>query len=168
VCLARIRLISTKIKLPHGLAQIVVWMERKMQSKSFLCGAAAVALLVGSFAINPTAAMPPSAAFAQGDGGSQLIYKAQSRRERERQREWARCAEGRISATGSQRLSVLGARRSAARAWQDRVRSKLGEKFMDLENARDLRYECTQSARALGMKLRRCELYAIPCEPKPK
>jgi hypothetical protein len=138
-----------------------------MHSRSILCGAAAVTLLVGSLAIKPAAAMPPSAKFAQGEGASQLIYKAQSRRERERHREWSRCAEGRISATGSQRLSVTAARRSAGRAWQDRVRSKLGEKFMDLENARDVRYECSQSARALGMKLRRCELNAVPCEPRP-
>jgi hypothetical protein len=140
-----------------------------MVLKSLLSGAAGAILLVGSFGNGSSAEMLPRSSFAQHGAGSQLIYKVQSRRERERrEREWARCAEDRISATGAQRMSELGARRSADRAWQDRVRSKLGEKFMDLVNARDKRYECSQSSRALGMKLRRCELKAVPCEPKPK
>jgi hypothetical protein len=140
-----------------------------MQCKGFLSSVAGAVLLVGAIGIVPSAAMPPRSTFAQDATGSRLTQSAQSRRERERwEREGARCAEGRISATGSQHLSELGARRSAERAWQDRVRSKLGEKFMDLENARGKRYECSQSARALGMKLRRCELNAVPCEPRPK
>jgi hypothetical protein len=161
-----IRRMSTKIELTRGTRAIFsVWKDRKMESKRFFSVAAGVALLVGSLGIGPSAAMPPRSALAQVEAG--YIHKAQSRRERER-REGVRCEEGRISATGAQRFGESAARRSADRAWQDRVRSKLGEKFMELENARGKRYECSQSARALGMKLRRCELHAVPCEPKPK
>lgn len=142
-----------------------------MVSNSFLTGAAGAALLIGSIGIGSATAMPPGPTTAQSEVGSKLVHQAQSRRERERERErrererGGRCLD-RVSATGGQRATERGARGTAARAWQDRVRSKYGEKYMDLVNARDVDYECTQSARALGVKIRRCELRAIPCQPK--
>jgi hypothetical protein len=129
-----------------------------MECKGFLSGVAGAALFVGSLGIGPSAAMPPKTTLAQGEAGSQLMHKVQS----------GRCAEDSMFAAGSQRLSPRAARQSAARAWQNKVRSKLGENFMDLENARHKRYECAQTAKGLVLGLHRCQISALPCRQRPR
>jgi len=51
------------------------------------------------------------------------------------------------------------------------VRFHLGEKFMDLANARNIVYTCSRSSikeggvTTLGQTLNRCEVEAQPCHP---
>jgi hypothetical protein len=129
-----------------------------MECKGFLSGVAGAVLFAGSLGIGPSAAMPPKTTLAQGEAGSQLMHKVQSER----------CSEDSMVATGSHRLSPRAARQSAARAWQNKVRSKLGEKFMDLGNARYKRYECTQTSNGVVLGLHRCNLSALPCRQRSR
>ena len=70
---------------------------------------------------------------------------------------------------GDQHLSVDGAKKAANDAWAGTVRFHLGEKFMDLSNARRVVYTCSRSSikdggvTTLGQSLTRCEVEASPC-----
>jgi hypothetical protein len=74
---------------------------------------------------------------------------------------------------GDQHLTVDGAKKSANDAWAGAVRFHLGEKFMDLSNARHITYTCSRSSikeggvTTLGQTLTRCEIEAQPC-PAPR
>ncbi len=74
-------------------------------------------------------------------------------------------------AVGDQHLTVDGAKKAANDSWAGTVRFHLGEKFMDLSNARSLVYTCSRSSikeggvTTLGQTLTRCELEARPCAP---
>ena len=72
-------------------------------------------------------------------------------------------------AVGDQHLSVDGAKKAANDAWAGTVRFHLGEKYMDLSNARQVTYTCSRSSikeggvTTLGQTLTRCEVEAQPC-----
>lgn len=74
-------------------------------------------------------------------------------------------------AVGDQHLTVEGAKKAANDAWAGAVRFHLGEKFMDLSNARHIVYTCSRSSikeggvTTLGQTLTRCEIEATPCHP---
>jgi hypothetical protein len=80
------------------------------------------------------------------------------------------CRETR-RAVGDQHLTVEGAKKAANDAWAGTVRFHLGEKFMDLSNARHVVYTCSRSSikeggvTTLGQSLTRCEIEAQPCHP---
>jgi hypothetical protein len=73
---------------------------------------------------------------------------------------------------GDQHLTVDGAKKAANDAWAGAVRFHLGEKFMDLNNARHITYTCSRSSikeggvTTLGQSLNRCEIEAQPCHPQ--
>ena len=75
-------------------------------------------------------------------------------------------------AVGDQHLTVDGAKKAANDAWAGTVRFHLGEKFMDLSNARHITYTCSRSSikeggvTTLGQSLNRCEIEAQPCHPQ--
>jgi hypothetical protein len=74
-------------------------------------------------------------------------------------------------AVGDQHLTVDGAKKAANDSWAGTVRFHLGEKFMDLSNARHIVYTCSRSSikeggvTTLGQSLTRCEIEAQPCHP---
>ena len=76
-------------------------------------------------------------------------------------------------AVGDQHLTVDGAKKQANEAWAANVRFHLGEKFIDLANARHAVYTCSRSSikeagtavTTLGQQFNRCELEAVPCSP---
>lgn len=76
-------------------------------------------------------------------------------------------------AVGDQHLSIDGAKREANNAWAATVRFHIGEKFLDLSNARRIEYVCSRSSikeagtavTTLGQAFHRCELSAVPCAP---
>jgi hypothetical protein len=74
-------------------------------------------------------------------------------------------------AVGDQHLTVDGAKKAANDAWAGTVRFHLGEKFMDLNNAKHIVYTCSRSSikeggvTTLGQSLTRCEIEATPCHP---
>ena len=75
-------------------------------------------------------------------------------------------------AVGDQHLTIDGAKKAANDAWAGTVRFHLGEKFMDLSNARHITYTCSRSSikeggvTTLGQSLNRCEIEAQPCHPQ--
>jgi hypothetical protein len=75
-------------------------------------------------------------------------------------------------AVGDQHLTVDGAKKAANDAWAGAVRFHLGEKYMDLGNAKHLVYTCSRSSikeggvTTLGQTLNRCEIEATPCRPQ--
>ena len=74
-------------------------------------------------------------------------------------------------AVGDQHLTVDGAKKAANDAWAGTIRFHLGEKFMDLTNARHIVYTCSRSSikeggvTTLGQSFTRCEIEAQPCHP---
>ena len=73
---------------------------------------------------------------------------------------------------GDQHLTVDGAKKAANDAWAGTVRFHLGEKYMDLSNARRVVYTCSRSSikeggvTTLGQTFTRCEIEALPCHPQ--
>ena len=89
---------------------------------------------------------------------------------RERDEDVQTCRETR-KAVGDQHLTVDGAKKAANDAWAGTIRFHLGEKFMDLINARHVVYTCSRSSikeggvTTLGQTFTRCEIEAQPCNP---
>lgn len=113
------------------------------------------------------------------EDGSCYRVNRHARRHREptrvysyQRREWGNddvtCRDTR-RAVGDQHITVDGAKKAANDAWAGTVRFHLGEKFMDLGNARQLTYTCSRSSikeggvTTLGQTLTRCEVEAQPC-----
>lgn len=75
-------------------------------------------------------------------------------------------------AVGDQHLTMDGAKKAANDAWAGAVRFHLGEKYMDLGNAKHIVYTCSRSSikeggvTTLGQTLTRCEVEATPCRPQ--
>lgn len=75
---------------------------------------------------------------------------------------------------GDQHLTLDGAKKAANEAWSALVRFHLGERMMDLNNAKHITYTCSRSSikeggvTTLGQTLSRCELSAVPCSPPPE
>lgn len=77
---------------------------------------------------------------------------------------------------GDERLSEDKAKDAAAKAWTALVRFHHGEKFMDLNFAREVKYTCARSsvndtflgkaAEAVGQNHMRCEIEARPCKAR--
>ena len=79
-------------------------------------------------------------------------------------------------AVGDQHLTMDGAKKAANDSWAATVRFHIGEKWIDLNNARHITYTCSRSSikeqgasiTTLGAALSRCELSAQPCAPLPE
>ena len=79
-------------------------------------------------------------------------------------------------AVGDQHLSEDGAKKAANDAWAGTIRFHLGERFMDLKNARHVVYVCSRSSIKEGgtsvttafQQFTRCEIEAQPCAPAPQ
>jgi hypothetical protein len=75
-------------------------------------------------------------------------------------------------AVGDQHLTVDGAKKAANDAWAATIRFHLGEKYMELANAKHVVYTCSRSSikeggvTTLGQTLNRCEIEATPCHPQ--
>ena len=75
-------------------------------------------------------------------------------------------------AVGDQHLTVEGAKKAANDSWAATVRFHIGEKHMDLNNARHIAYTCSRSSikeggvTTLGQTLTICEIEAKPCAPR--
>ena len=111
--------------------------------------------------------------YVQARRDATRVYSYERREERrEIAEEGGRgCRETR-RAVGDQHLTVDGAKKAANESWAGTVRFHLGEKFMDLTNARNIVYTCSRSSikeggvTTLGQSLTRCEIEATPCHPQ--
>jgi hypothetical protein len=113
--------------------------------------------------------------YAQVQRDATRVYAYERREEREERRELAeenaRACRDTRRAVGDQHLTVDGAKKAANESWAGTVRFHLGEKFMDLSNARNIVYTCSRSSikeggvTTLGQSLTRCEIEAQPCHP---
>jgi hypothetical protein len=67
---------------------------------------------------------------------------------------------------GDQGLSVALAQGQADKSWAADVRFHLGERYMDISNAEDIKYECSRSSvgETLGQTFHRCQISARPCK----
>ena len=76
-----------------------------------------------------------------------------------------RCRDTR-RVVGDQGLSVALAQGQADKSWAADVRFHLGERYMDIANAEDIRYECSRSSvgETLGQTFHRCQISAKPCK----
>jgi hypothetical protein len=89
----------------------------------------------------------------------------------DRDEDGPRCRDVRRT-VGQQHLTLEGAKREANDAWAALVRFHLGEKFIDLTNARHVTYSCSRSSikdasvTTLGQTFTRCEIEAQPCRPR--
>lgn len=105
--------------------------------------------------------------YARNNNNGTRVY-GYVRREHE---DFGSCREVR-RVVGDQHLTVDGAKKAANDAWAGAVRFHLGEKFMDLNNARHITYTCSRSSikeggvTTLGQTLTRCEVEAQPCHPQ--
>jgi hypothetical protein len=70
---------------------------------------------------------------------------------------------------GSQHLTISGAKNEADKAWIQTIRFHYGEVFMDMSNAKDVKYTCSRSSvgETLGQTFNRCEIEARPCKAPP-
>jgi hypothetical protein len=76
-----------------------------------------------------------------------------------------RCRDTR-RVVGDQGLSVALAQGQADKSWAADVRFHLGERYMDIGNADDIKYECSRSSvgETLGQTFHRCQISAKPCK----
>lgn len=76
-----------------------------------------------------------------------------------------RCRDRR-RVVGDQGLSVALAQGQADKSWAADVRFHLGERYMDIANAEDIKYECSRSSvgETLGQTFHRCQISANPCK----
>ena len=76
-----------------------------------------------------------------------------------------RCRDRR-RVVGDQGLSVALAQGQADKSWAADVRFHLGERYMDIANAEDIKYECSRSSvgETLGQTFHRCQISAKPCK----
>jgi len=144
-----------------------------MRGRTLLGAAASAALVATWIAAGPAVAVPPLPEHGAADTDLVVLVQNHSQKTSRRQeREWEeeqrrtrrRCVDDQVSAKGKQRPTRNLAEASARTAWAEAVRFAHGEQFIDIENARDVRYRCTISSPTL--RLRRCELIALPCRPK--
>jgi hypothetical protein len=103
---------------------------------------------------------------AQAHRGTRVYSYVQ----RESYQDGPTCREMR-RAVGDQHLTLDGAKKAANDSWAGTIRFHLGEKFMDLNNARHVNYTCSRSSikeggvTTLGQTFTRCEVEAQPCHP---
>lgn len=78
-----------------------------------------------------------------------------------------------IRAVGDERQSVEKAKDAAARAWMGNVRFHWGERYIEIDNARHVRFTCSRSSvndtvlgklqENVGVTHTRCQIEAAPC-----
>jgi phosphoribosyl-AMP cyclohydrolase len=70
-----------------------------------------------------------------------------------------------MTVVGEQHVSVEGAKDEARKSFSQTARWRHGERVMDVQHARDVRYECSRSSvgSVVGQVFHRCELTARPC-----
>ena len=80
-----------------------------------------------------------------------------------------RC-KGFLAAVGDQYATEEGAREESRKAWRQTARWQLGERYMVVENADDVSFECGRSSvgSVVGQVFYRCRLTARPCRAEPK
>jgi len=78
-----------------------------------------------------------------------------------------RCRDKR-RVVGDQGLSVALAQGQADKSWAADVRFHLGERYMDIANAEEIKYECSRSSvgETLGQTFHRCQISARPCKAR--
>jgi hypothetical protein len=107
-------------------------------------------------------------------------------RRREREDDWERrdeslergefCKDEVVRVVGVEHVTEAGAKEAAIRQWQATVRYDFGERYLDIENARHMRWRCDRSgtnesiAGRVGEAvtggagyLKRCIVMAVPC-----
>jgi hypothetical protein len=82
----------------------------------------------------------------------------------------SRRCESRLTVVGEQHVSVNGAKDEAKKAFSQTARWRYGERVMDVDHARDVKFECGRSSvgSVVGQVFHRCELTARPCRGEPK
>ena len=75
---------------------------------------------------------------------------------------------------GNEHLTESAAKKAAEVAWMGAVRFRDGERYMAIENARDVKYSCVRSsvgdtalgaaASSVGANYHRCQMAAHPCQ----
>jgi len=79
------------------------------------------------------------------------------------------CQREKISASGREGIGFTMARNRAEQAWQDQVRNKFGERFMQWAKAACPKSECDPGGMGMiGKHLIRCTYTAYPCANLPK
>jgi hypothetical protein len=111
-------------------------------------------------------------------------FRREGRREREE--EWERrdeslergefCKDEVVRVVGVEHVTEAGAKEAAIRQWQATVRYDYGERYLDIENARQMRWRCDRSGTNESLAgrvgeavtggsgyLKRCIVMAVPC-----
>lgn len=70
-----------------------------------------------------------------------------------------------IRVVGDQRPTEEGAKEQADKAWMQETRFRYGERYMQMNQAKDRRYACSRSSigEIVGQTMLRCEVIAQPC-----
>lgn len=87
------------------------------------------------------------------------------------------CLPYKVRRVGTEHMIEANSRTAAENAWSEEVRYTSGERFMDVQHARDVRLTCSRSSTpegvinrieaAVGAHKVRCEIEARPCLPQP-
>ena len=102
----------------------------------------------------------PIPAFASGHHHRKPQVKAYERRE-----EPSPTCLDTFRGVGTQWPTQSGAEEAAKKDWAETVRYDYGERFMDIDHAKDYRHACSRSSvgEIAGSVLYRCEVKARPC-----
>jgi hypothetical protein len=76
------------------------------------------------------------------------------------------CGPGPVRGLGTQWIGKEGALEAAKKDWMERVRFDLGEKYLDLSNAKDFEASCSRVSvgKVLDQVMYRCDVRARPCK----
>jgi hypothetical protein len=91
----------------------------------------------------------------QGTETSGLVQQVQKRGKKPP----SNCSEP-MKAEGKGRPTEGLAKSAAEKAWQDKVKSTLGDAYVDIKQAREIKHTCTTTP---TLRLKRCEFTAQPC-----
>lgn len=75
-----------------------------------------------------------------------------------------------LAIVGDQYASESGAQEEAKKAWMQTARWQAGERYMSVDNARDVSFECGRSSvgSVAGQVFYRCRITARPCRAEAK
>lgn len=75
-----------------------------------------------------------------------------------------------LAIVGDQYASESGAQEEARKAWMQTARWQAGERYMSVDNARDVSFECGRSSvgSVAGQVFYRCRITARPCRAEAK
>lgn len=131
----------------------------------------AAATLVGFLALGYSTA--PAKADGYYNSRGAYVHRARARRgyrtpayDMDRDREYDLCGPGPVRGLGTQWIGKEGALGAAKKDWMERVRFDLGEKYLDLDNAKDFLATCSRVSigEIAGQVMYRCEMRARPCK----